>query len=145
MSFLLDVNVLIAMHDANHVHHDLAHLWFRAKRAEGWASCPLTVNGFARIMSNPAYVAVDATAEEVLRRLRALCAAPDHTFWPADVSLMDETRFQPSLIAGSNQIADVYLLGLAVHHGGRLATFDRTIPWKAVMGATAHHVEVIGG
>jgi predicted nucleic acid-binding protein len=36
---------------------------------------------------------------------------------------------------GHRQITDIYLLGLAIRHGGRLATFDRSIPLKAVVGA----------
>lgn len=38
---------------------------------------------------------------------------------------------------------DVYLLGVAVKHGGRLVTFDRGIPLTAVRGATAGSLEVI--
>jgi predicted nucleic acid-binding protein len=52
---LLDVNVLIALHDAQHVHHDLAADWLLAHADAGWASCPLTQNGCLRIMSQPAY------------------------------------------------------------------------------------------
>ena len=41
------------------------------------------------------------------------------------------------------QLTDIYLLGLASTHSGRLATFDRTIPVKAVVGATARTPAVI--
>ena len=41
------------------------------------------------------------------------------------------------------QLTDVYLLGLAVNTGGRLATFDRAIPLGAVVGATRDAVAVI--
>jgi hypothetical protein len=51
---LLDVNVLIALCDARHEHHELAARWFVAHAARGWASCPLTQNGAIRIMSAPA-------------------------------------------------------------------------------------------
>jgi hypothetical protein len=40
------------------------------------------------------------------------------------------------------KLADVY--PPALHRGGRLATFDRTIPWKAGAGAKADDIEVIG-
>jgi hypothetical protein len=36
--YLLDVNVLIALIDANHVHHDRAHKWFAAEGAHAWAT-----------------------------------------------------------------------------------------------------------
>ncbi|MFM7342896.1 MAG: hypothetical protein ACKO3Q_09515, partial [Betaproteobacteria bacterium] len=52
---LLDVNVLIALCDGRHEHHDLAAHWFIEHAAQGWASGPLTQNGALRIMSAPAY------------------------------------------------------------------------------------------
>ena len=38
---------------------------------------------------------------------------------------------------------DVYLLGLARRMRGRLATFDRTIPLAAVVGATRNDIAVV--
>ena len=52
--------------------------------------------------------------------------------------------FQPSYIQGHRQLTDVYLLGLAVANRGRLVTFDRSVPLKAVAGAEPRHLEVIG-
>jgi uncharacterized protein len=37
---LLDVNVLVALLDPAHLHHDAAHAWFEVKREGGWATCP---------------------------------------------------------------------------------------------------------
>jgi uncharacterized protein len=39
VTFLLDVNVLIALIDPNHVGHDTAHEWFREMGAVSWATC----------------------------------------------------------------------------------------------------------
>ena len=55
MRALLDVNVLIALHDGNHVHHHAASRWLQQNIAHGWASCPLTQNGCLRIMAQPGY------------------------------------------------------------------------------------------
>jgi hypothetical protein len=44
---------------------------------------------------------------------------------------------------GHRQLTDVYLLGLAQKKGGVLATFDRTIPAAAVVGARRNLLEVI--
>ena len=55
MRALLDVNVLIALHDRDHVHHERAALWFETNIEHGWASCPLTQNGCLRIMSQAQY------------------------------------------------------------------------------------------
>jgi hypothetical protein len=58
--------------------------------------------------------------------------------------VLDETLFRPEAIAGHQQVTDAYLLGLAIRRGGRLATFDRSIPLKAVHGARSEHMEVLG-
>jgi uncharacterized protein len=144
MPALLDVNVLVALFDPAHPNHDDAHRWFGQNRRRGWATCPLTVNGCIRVLSNPAYPSVEATAAEVVSRLRALCDSPWHQFWPDEVSLLDGTLFRQDKIAGHQKITDVYLLGLAFRRGGRLATFDRSIPLKAVIGATAGSLELLG-
>lgn len=52
---LLDINVLVALSDQAHVHHDLVHRWFARARASGWATCPLTENGLVRVIGNPSY------------------------------------------------------------------------------------------
>ena len=42
MRALLDVNVLIALLDPDHVHHRSATGWLVQNLHLGWASCPLT-------------------------------------------------------------------------------------------------------
>ena len=132
---LLDVNVLVALFDPIHVHHEAAHRWFIRDRKHGWATCPITLNGCIRILSGPFYPSFDATPAEVVRHLKALSAAPDHHFWPDSVTLLDETLINPGQLGGHKHITDVYLLALAVRNHGRLATFDRSIPLKAIHGA----------
>jgi len=141
---LLDVNVLVALIDTTHSHHELAHRWLVLNRRHGWATCPMTVNGCVRIVSNPAYFAEKVAVADIGVRLREACATTDHHFWEDSVSLLDESLFQPANILGHQKITDAYLLGLAVRNHGRLATFDRNIPLKAVAGAGARHLAVIG-
>jgi toxin-antitoxin system PIN domain toxin len=141
---LLDVNVLVAIFDASHQNHDAAHRWFGRNRRFGWATCPLTVNGCVRVISNPAYTSIEATPAEVINRLRSFCAAPDHHFWADSASLTDESLFRVPLIAGHQKITDAYLLGLAVRNHGKLATFDRSVLLKAVPGAGLANLALIG-
>jgi toxin-antitoxin system PIN domain toxin len=141
---LLDVNVLVALFDPAHQNHEDAHRWFGRNRKYGWATCPITSNGCIRVLSNPAYPTVEATPAEVARRLRSFCSTTDHHFWEDSVSLLDESLFQPTMIAGHQKITDAYLLGLAVRNHGRLATFDRSIPLKAVKDAAAGNLVLIG-
>jgi uncharacterized protein len=142
MRALLDVNVLIALLDSDHVHHATAHAWLENNIGTGWASCPLTQNGCIRIMSQPAYPGC-LPARAVAQRLRAATATPWHAFWPDSISLVDESLVDWSGVLGSRQVTDVYLLGLAVRNAGRFATFDRSVPRHAVAGAGARHLALI--
>lgn len=142
MRALFDVNMLLALFDSAHVHHAQAQAWWMANRDQGWASCPLTQNGFLRIASSSGYRR-PVTMGEAVVALCAQIALPDHEFWPDDLSIADSDRFDHRRIMGPSQLTDIYLLGLAVKHGGRLATFDRTIPLAAVCGAEPRHVAVI--
>lgn len=139
---LLDVNVLVALFDPDHVHHDAAHDWFAANRRHGWASCPLTENGLLRILSNAAYTGSHETAAVIRTRFDTFCSSGNHSFWPDQLSIRDEGRFKLSGVT-HGQITDVYLLGLATEMGGRLATFDRRIPLAAVVRADQHNMEIV--
>lgn len=141
---LLDVNVLVALFDPDHVHHELAHDWFADHRHHGWATCPITENGLVRVLSNPAYGASSLRPSAVTGALARFRASGDHTFWPATLSLTDDSVFDLSVASGHGQLTDVYLLGLATAMSGCLATFDRTVPVKVVMDATAEQLQIIG-
>ena len=141
---LLDVNVLVALFDPDHVHHELAHDWFADNRDRGWATCPVTENGFVRVLAHPAYGSRIAVASELIPRLRAFCQSKGHQFWPDTISLRDRKLFDPAGLVGYRQLTDVYLLGLAQAHRGTLATFDRSIPVRALVGGRRDLLEVIG-
>ncbi len=140
---LLDVNVLVALFDPDHVHHEAAHQWFAAHRGSGWATCPLTENGLVGILANPAYLEAPEGSAGILKRLDALCASGGHVFWEDAVSLRDERLFRRARAPTHRQLTDVYLLGLAKKKGGRLVTFDARIPLTAVIGTGEDHLEVI--
>jgi len=135
---LLDDNLLIALCDADHVHHVQARQWFRANAVLGWATFQLTENGLLRIMGSPAYPGGPGTPAAVLTILQQLRSLPGHQFWEDSVSAADG-RVLPSLLGvSSKQLTDVYLLALAVHHDGRLATLDSRIdPTRVPGGAQA--------
>jgi toxin-antitoxin system PIN domain toxin len=132
MSFLLDVNVLIALIDPGHVAHDDAHAWFASTGAAAWATCPITENGVIRIIGNPRYPnspGSPAVVAEIVAKLRKL---PGHEFWPDDISLVGEADVDHTKILTSPQVTDTYLLALSKAHGGRLASFDRRLSTAAV-------------
>lgn len=90
--YLPDVNVLIALTWPTHVHHATARQWFERKASSGWATCPITQLGFARVSSNPKIIRDAVTPREATAML-----------------------------------TDGYLLSLAQHRDGKLATLDSGI------------------
>jgi toxin-antitoxin system PIN domain toxin len=142
MRALLDINVLIAVLDVDHVHHARSRSWLRAHASHGWASCPITQNGCIRVMSQAAYPNPVPPAA-VIGHLAGAAGHPRHQFWPDDVSLLDASTVDAQRVHGPRQVTDLYLVALAVKHGGRLATFDGAIPLSAIPGASKKHVVVI--
>lgn len=139
---LLDVNVLLALLDSDHVDHVRAQEWAEVNLAAGWASCTLTENGFVRIISTPRYPHAISTSAAI--ELLVAAATTDlHTRWPSEVSLLDASVVDRSRLHGPGQVTDAYLLALAVHHGGRLVTFDRRISLGAVRGAGEEHLVLV--
>ncbi|MFC5609986.1 TA system VapC family ribonuclease toxin [Variovorax soli] len=130
--FLLDVNMLIALIDPAHVHHDLAHNWFARKGRKGFATCPLTENGLLRIVGNPKYPNSPGPPSAVAPALAALRALPGHVFWPDTVSIADPDYLDASLLSNHARVTDSYLLALAHAQGGKLASLDRRLATEAV-------------
>jgi toxin-antitoxin system PIN domain toxin len=143
MRALLDVNVLVALLDAAHLHHRIATAWLAKNVAQGWASCPLTQNGCLRILSLPGYRNAQAPAA-IAARLAQAAANRSHRFWPDSFSILESARVDWNHVLTSRQITDVYLLALAVANGGRLVTLDQAIERRAVAGASARHLVVLG-
>ena len=138
MRALLDVNVLIALLDSDHLHHEAARRWLRDNIREGWATCPITENGCVRVMAQSTYpnrVPAPVAAE----RLGRATATSHHRFWPDTISLLSPGVADWRRLIGPKQITDVYLLALAVAHRGRFVTFDARIDSSAVPGAEARN------
>ena len=96
---LLDVNVLLALFDPEHVHHDIAHDWFAESCTGRWASCPVTENGFLRTANVAAQKSEFVPTAGLIDHLRRFQAAGRHEFWNDDVSVLDEARFEARCFA----------------------------------------------
>ncbi len=142
MRSLLDINVLLALFDGSHEFHERAREWLTAAITDGWASCPITQNGFVRIISQPRYPNPVPTPAAIERLARA-CATDHHEFWPSTVSILDRTTVDPTVIRGPKQVTDICLLALAVENGGRFVTFDGRVPVSAINGASATNLMTI--
>ena len=133
MIHLLDANVLIALIDPDHVHNAYARAWFEQTVDDGWATCPITQHAFIRIAGKPSY-RMPGTASDMADILKKVCQRPGHVFWPETISLLSSPLVDTARLTSHGQITDTYLLALAVHNGGRLATFDRRLSPRAVKG-----------
>lgn len=139
MTALLDINVLIALMDGDHVHHVAATNFLKNLGPAGWATCPLTENGLLRILGNKLALQEAGSPEDVRTQFLVWCDYRGYHFWPDDLSLTDIQIF-PTL-PPSKHLTDLYLLGLAVKHGGRFATFDENINASLIPGGlAAYHV-----
>jgi toxin-antitoxin system PIN domain toxin len=134
VTYLLDVNVLIALIDTRHLHHHAAHDWFVQGAHVSWATCPITENGVVRIVGHQNYPNGSGSPLNVAAAMSCLRSMPGHVFWPDDISLFDGDRFEVPRLTTTRHLTDSYLLGLAVRNGGRFATFDRRVSTAAVIG-----------
>lgn len=139
---LLDINVLLALFDSDHVDHETARHWLEDEIDSGWASCAITQNGFVRIVSQPRYPS-PVTPAAAADLLEDACRTPHHEFWPCDISLLDPKVVDRSRLHGPRQVTDAYLLAVAVRQDGRFVTFDQTVALTAVPGATAANLVVL--
>ncbi len=139
---LLDVNVWIALFDEAHSHHGLA-VQLMSKPKVKIATCPIIENGVIRILNLPNYSKFGPIGfETVAAKLQQICSDVDHEFWPDDVTLR-QAHIDWSRVLGHGQITDVYLLALAVSHGGCLASFDHRIALSTLPAAQSEHLMLL--
>jgi uncharacterized protein len=124
---LLDANVLIALVWPDHVSYEPAARWFARHSRAGWATCPFTEAGFVRIISNAAFSPNALSPRNAIRLLEDNLAIPGHVFWPDAISFPKAMRNLESRFTGHRQTTDLYLLGLAAHYQGKLATLDKGV------------------
>jgi toxin-antitoxin system PIN domain toxin len=123
VTFLLDVNVLMALLWENHEHHQIARRWLRS--VADFATCPVSQLGFARVSSHP-LLGYSMSPDQAFGVLRRLLADSRHRFVPDDLSCEDRS-VRTDLMGGANQITDHYLVALARQHRFSLATFDEPL------------------
>jgi uncharacterized protein len=142
MRALFDVNVLIALFQPDHIHHQRAHQWWEANQNLGWASCPITENGFVRILSQPKYP-MPQTVSAAVKLLNMARESTNHEFWSDSVSLLNPVLFNADAFTHHGQITDSYLLALAFKNNGRLVTLDQDIKTSTIVGFAEQRLQVI--
>ena len=143
MRALFDVNALIALFTPDHPRADQTHQWLQQHEESGWATCPLTENGFVRVTSQPSFPQFRPIRDAVSMLDNAIKAG-HHAFWPDNISITDTGLFDHAKLHGHRQITDAYLLALAVRNGGRLVTFDKRMTIESVRDAKQDHLIILG-
>lgn len=116
MSYLLDVNVLLASRWKTHARHGEVRDWL-ASQTE-FHTTPIVELGFLRVSLSPAY---SSTWQDAHRSLTSLLSRPEHCFLPDDISATESPE------SGYKDTTDAHLIRLASRHGLRLATLDMTL------------------
>lgn len=121
MSWLLDVNFLLASRWTTHPDHEVVRVWLDAQPE--FHTTPIAELGFLRVSLSPGY---SASWEGTQESLASLLARPAHRFLADDLSATNspESRYQDT--------TDAHLVRLASRHGLKLATLDKSLlrqPW----------------
>ena len=127
MTYLLDANVLIALAWPQHIHHEAAHRWFKNAGSKSWATCAITQLAFVRISSNAAIIADAVTPSLAVAALSEITNLTGHCFWSECLPMAQIDEVSHLAVVGHRQVTDTYLLAMARHHSGVLATFDRGV------------------
>jgi toxin-antitoxin system PIN domain toxin len=135
---LLDVNVLVALLDEDHEHHEIVTEWFDTPGLQ-WALCPFTEAGFLRYMTRPKTGMM--SMEEATAMLARMSEQSGYHYQAISAGWMTLCAPFFQRLFGYNQITDAYLLGLAVREAMVLVTFDKGILHLA--GEHSQHVLVL--
>jgi toxin-antitoxin system PIN domain toxin len=115
-TYLADGNLLVALTVVDHIHHDAALAWF-VQDEPTLATCPITEGTLLRFL-----LRAGRPASEAVAVLEAIRSQDWHRFWPDAIPFEGS---QLSGVIGHRQVTDAYLVALARHNTGQLATLDR--------------------
>jgi predicted nucleic acid-binding protein len=119
MSYLLDVNALIAMGYKKHEFHQRVTLWAKGKNL---LTCSISEIGFVRVLSGlPEADVTTSLCRQLLAQMKA--------DWKMQL-LLDNRSAEtlPDWVRGAKQVTDGHLLDLAQANTAQLATTDAGIP-----------------
>lgn len=126
--FLLDVNVVVAAHRADHPHHRPVRTWFdRVLAADEPFAVPLLIwASYLRLVTNRRIFRVPTPRADAFAFIGATCAQPHHLMLgpgPRHLTLLrgicDESDAMGTLIP------DAVIAAVAAEHDCEVATLDR--------------------
>lgn len=125
---LIDVNVLVAMFLADHVHHDSAADWWQDALEAGE---PVTVPdmvwvGFVRLVTNSRVVTTPATFEQAWAFTEAVAAQPTYLTFSSDPAVLAGfAQLGGEASARGDLVTDAYIAACAKAYAATVVTFDR--------------------
>ena len=125
---LLDVNVVLAAHRADHPHHGPVRRWFETVLdGDDPFTVPTVVWGsFLRLATNRRIFSVPTPRTEAFAFIDAVCAQPHHLLTsPGPRHLAVLNRLCAEADASGDLIPDAVLAAVATEHGCEVATLDR--------------------
>jgi hypothetical protein len=131
MIALLDVNVLFVLHQPLHPDFMRVNRWFLQTTHRRFATCPMTQSGMIRLLVQGIAGLDPFNPQEAREALQDFVHMPNHVFWPDAPPWLECTQPLFNRLQGHRQTTDAYLLGLAIHNKGKLATLDHGIPHLA--------------
>jgi predicted nucleic acid-binding protein len=124
MTYLLDVNALVALGFAQHEFHNRVAHWIRSQQLPPLATCSITELGFIRVLVQaPTYGLTVSQARTLLIRIKR-ADAPQFIFIPDD----HDISHLPTWVKTARQTTDGHLAILASANDATLATLDTKIP-----------------
>lgn len=135
MTYLLDVNALLALGFAQHEFNARVISWVQRTPTAVLATCSITELGFVRVLAQaPAYGFTVADARTLLLRLKA-AKSPQFTF----IADANDVSHLPSWVKTPKQTTDGHLQQLAALNGVILATLDEGIPDAFLIPGKSRH------
>jgi hypothetical protein len=125
---LLDVNVVLAAHRADHSQHALIRPWFGAltQGDEQFTVPDVVWASFVRIATNRRVFADPSTLEEVFEFLDAVREQPNHlTVVPSEAHLAHFRTLCRETSATGDLAPDAYLAAIAMEFDAELISLDR--------------------
>jgi len=125
---LLDVNVVLPAHRADHPDHVAARDWLDAllARREQFGVPWIVWSSFLRLSTHPRVFSIPTPVEEAVEFIQAMRTQPGHiSVEPGDSHLDCLRQVCQGGEATADLLPDAVLAALAVEHGGEVVTFDR--------------------
>lgn len=136
-SYLIDINLWVAMTWGKHRHHLEARKWMNSNPDARFLFCRLTMLGFLRLLTNEVIMGEDTVCVgDAVALYDAWMEDPRVEFAPELRGT--EALFRHAMAGFANQpatkaIADSYLVAVAEAYGSTVATFDKALVKTAEM------------